>query len=142
VAAILALAIGLWATQLSSDLDETRSALAQAQANAEVLGDPAARSVALQAGEGRLVVDGDGRAVLVVDGLDPAPRGMTYELWIVPGGDIAAASPAGLFPGRDGTDVVGLDGVVEDGDVVAVTVEQAGGAERPTSAPIVASESA
>ena len=36
--------------------------------------------------------------------------------------------------------VVGLDGAVADGDVVAVTVEAAGGVDAPTSAPIVASE--
>ena len=103
VAAVVALGVGLWASNLSSELDETRTALARAQAAAQLLVDPAAQTVALQQGTGRLVVDADGQAVLVVEGLEPAPAGKTYELWIVPGGDIAAASPAGLFPGRDGT---------------------------------------
>ena len=141
VAAVVALAVGLWATQLSGDLDEARSALEREQANAAVLADPAARTVALQAGDGRLVVADDGRAVLVLAGLDPAPAGMTYEAWIVPGGDLAAASPAGLFPGSDTTDIVGLEGTVEEGDVVAVTVERAGGVDAPTSAPVAASSS-
>ena len=56
--------------------------------------------------------------MLVVDGLGPAPAGKTYELWIVPGGDIAA-SPAGLFPGEDGREIVGLEGTVTPGEVVA-----------------------
>ena len=141
VAAAVALAVGLWATQLSGDLDETRSALERQQANAAVLADPAARTVELQAGDGRLVVTEDGRAVLVLDGLDPAPEGMTYEAWIVPGGELAAANPAGLFAGSDTTDIVGLEGTVEDGDVVAVTVERAGGVDAPTSAPVAASGS-
>lgn len=140
VAAVVALGIGLWASNLSSELDETRAALARAQAAAQLLADPAAQTVALQQGTGRLVVDADGQAVLVVEGLEPAPAGKTYELWIVPGGDIAAASPAGLFPGRDGTEVVGLDGTVTAGDVVAVTVEAAAGADAPTTQPIVASD--
>ena len=140
VAAVVALGIGLWASNLSSELDETRAALARAQAAAQLLVDPAAQTVALQQGTGRLVVDADGQAVLVVEGLEPAPAGKTYELWIVPGGDIAAASPAGLFPGRDGTEVVGLEGTVTAGDVVAVTVEAAAGADAPTTQPIVASD--
>jgi anti-sigma factor RsiW len=140
VAAVVALALGLWGSSLSSDLDETREALARQQAAAEILADPSAESVALQAGAGRLVVASDGRAALVLAGLDPAPAGKTYEVWIVPGGDIASANPAGLFPGRDGAEIVGLEGTVAPGDVVAVTVEPAGGVDAPTTQPIVASD--
>jgi anti-sigma factor RsiW len=140
VAAVVALAIGLWASDLSSQLDDTRAALERQQAAARILVDPAAQIVALQAGTGRLVVDADGQAVLVLDGLDPAPAGKTYEMWIVPGGDIASANRAGLFPGADGPEIVGLEGTVTSGDVVAVTIESAGGVDAPTTAPIVASD--
>ncbi len=140
VAAVVALGIGLWASNLSSELDETRTALARQQAAAQLLVDPAAQTVALQQGTGRLVVGADGQAVLVVDGLERAPAGKTYEMWIVPGGDVAAASPAGLFPGEDGTEIVGLEGTLTAGDVVAVTVEDAGGVDAPTTQPIVASD--
>ena len=136
VAAVLALAVGLWATQLSGDLDDARLALERERQAAAVLADPGARTVSLEAGEGRLVVDDDGRAVLVLDGLDPAPPGKTYELWIIEGEN---AAPAGLFPGQEGRDWVGLDGTVELGDVVAVTLEEAGGVEVSTNDPIVAS---
>ena len=140
IAAVVALAIGLWGASVSSKLDDTRSALARSEAAAAVLADPSAQSVGLQAGEGRLVVGADGRAVLVVDGLDPAPAGKTYEMWIVPGGNIEAANPAGLFSGRDGTQIVAIDGMVQAGDLVAVTVEPSGGVDLPTTAPIVASD--
>jgi anti-sigma factor RsiW len=139
VAAVVAVAVGLWAAQVSSDLDDARSALEQERAAAAVLADPAARTVGLQTGEGRLVVAEDGRAALVLDELDPAPAGKTYELWIVTDG---VPAPAGLFPGREGLDVVALDGVVDSGDAVAVTVEDAGGVDAPESEPIVASEPA
>ena len=136
IAAVLALAVGLWATQLSGDLDDARLALERERQAAAVLADPGARTVALEAGDGRLVVDDAGRAVLVLDGLDPAPEGKTYELWIIEGEN---ASAAGLFAGRDGLDWVGLDGTVETGDVVAVTIEEAGGVEVSANDPIVAS---
>lgn len=139
VAAVVALAVGLWATRLSGDLDDTRLALERERATAAVLADPDARTVALQAGQGRLVVSPGGNAVLVLDGLDPAPAGKTYEAWIIDGGE---AAPAGLFSGREDVDVVGVDGIVEPGNVVAVTIEDAGGVEVPESDPIVASSPA
>ena len=138
LAAVVALAVGLWGTRLSNDLDDTRAELERSQIVAAVLADPAAETVALQAGEGRLVVGADGRAVLVVDGLEPAPPGKTYEVWIVPGGNIGNASPAGLFAGSEGLEIVGVEGSVSAGDLVAVTVEPAGGADAPSSEPIVA----
>ena len=140
IAAVAALAIGLWGASVSSKLNDTRSALERSEAAAAVLADPDAQSVGLQAGEGRLVVGSDGQAVLVVDGLDPAPEGKTYEMWIMPGGSVEDASPAGLFHGRDGRDVVAIDGTVQAGDLVAVTVEPSGGVDAPTTAPIVASD--
>jgi anti-sigma-K factor RskA len=141
VAAVVALAVGLWASSLSGDLDETRTALRQAQANAAVLADPGARTVSLQAGDGRLVVDPEGRAVLVLEDAEPVGSDRTYELWIVPGGDLSKADPAGLFPGAEGMNVVGVEGTVRPGDLVAVTIEQAGGAETPTLPPVAASNS-
>jgi anti-sigma factor RsiW len=140
VAAVIALAIGLWASDLSSQLDETQSALDRVRANAAILADPDARAVPLQAGNGRLVVNADGQAVLTLADLAPAPAGKTYEMWIVPGGNIEEASPAGLFPGSEDVEIVGVEGTVNAGDLVAVTVENAGGVDAPTTAPIVASD--
>jgi anti-sigma-K factor RskA len=140
-AAVVALAVGLWTSSLSSDLDETRSALDRANAAAAVLADPDARSVALSQGSGRLVVDPDGRAVLVVDDLGPAPAGKTYEMWVASEGQ--DPQRAGVFPGdEDGRDIVPVDGTVEEGQVVLVTVEDAGGVEAPTTEPILGTQPA
>jgi anti-sigma factor RsiW len=139
-AAVVAVAVGLWAANLSSDLDETRAARDRANAAAAVLAHPDARSVALAEGSGRLVVDSDGRAVLIVDDLDPAPAGKTYEMWVASEG--ANPQPAGLFPGQDGRDVVPVDGTVGEGQVVLVTIEDAGGVDAPTTEPILGSQPA
>jgi anti-sigma factor RsiW len=135
IAAVVALAVGLWAASLSSDLDEARSALEREREAAAVLADPDARTVSLESGAGRLVVRPDGRAVLVLDGLAQAPSGMTYVAWIIEDGTPA---PAGAFPGRDEIDVVPLDGTVDAGDVVAVTVEEQL-VRAPTTDPVVTS---
>ena len=68
-----------------------------------MLADPASRDVELAAGDGRLVVGENGDAVLVLDTVDPAPAGKTYEAWIIEG---ETPRPAGLFPGAGGQDVV------------------------------------
>ena len=95
VAAVVAVAVGIWAGGISDELDSTREALERERQAAAVLADPTARSVAVSGAEGRLVVTDAGRAVLVLDGLDDAPSGKTYEVWVIEGDTPA---PAGLFP--------------------------------------------
>ena len=69
----------------SNDLDETRAALTAQEQAAAVLADPDASTVELAAGTGRLVVADGGDAVLVLDDLDAAPDGKTYQAWVVEG---------------------------------------------------------
>ncbi|MEV8370326.1 anti-sigma factor [Microbacterium sp. NPDC064584] len=82
-----------------------------------------------------------GKTVLVTDGLPEISDDQTYELWFVRDG---SAIPAGLFASDDGTATALLDGAVESGDVIAVTIEPAGGSPtgQPTSDPILAIQTA
>ena len=137
VAAVVALALGFWGSRLSGDLDETRAALARERAASAIVADPGVRTVDLATGNGRLVVDADGRAALVLTNLGPAPSGKTYQAWVIEDDN---PIPAGVFPGQEGFDVVLVDGDVADGEVVAVTVENAGGAETPSMPPLVTSD--
>jgi anti-sigma-K factor RskA len=80
-------------------------------------------------------------SAVIVDGLATLPDGKVYELWYI-GGD-SVARPAGTF----GVDSSGetwrvLDGEMQAGDTVGVTVEPAGGSKAPTTTPIVAIASA
>jgi anti-sigma-K factor RskA len=127
IAAAIAIGIGIWAASLSGELDRTRTAL-------DVLADPAARSLELEGAAGRLVVGEDGRAALVVRGLEPAPAGKTYEIWVIED----RPRPAGLFdePGE----VVLLDRRVPEDATVAVTVEDDGGVDAPTSQPVFSAQ--
>ena len=136
LAAAVAIGLGLWGVSLAGELDDTRSALERQERAAAVLADPDARTVALATGSGRLVVDPDGSAVLVLDRLARAPGGKTYQAWVVEDGEPISAA---LFPGSGAAAVVPLEEPVPAGAVVAVTVERAGGAEAPTTEPVVAS---
>lgn len=137
VAAAAALAVGVWGASVSTELDDTRSALERERAAALLLADPSARTVDLDTGDGRLVVDDAGRAVLVLDDLDAAPAGKTYEVWVLDGDEPARA---GLFDGGGERDVVPVEETVDAGAQVLVTVEDDGGVDAPTSAPVVTSQ--
>jgi anti-sigma-K factor RskA len=108
-AGVAAIGLGLWANSLRDEA-------------------PGQRVVAIQSenAAGNLIVSGD-EATLVVC-LDEAPAGKTYEAWVV---ERETPRPAGLFPG--GCRSVPLEERVSSGDVVAVTLEDEGGVEAPTS---------
>lgn len=71
-----------------------------------------------------------GSAVLEVDGLPELTDAETYELWYVRG---ETPVSAGTFTTGDDSTVAVLGGEMAEGDLIAVTVEPAGGS--PTGAP-------
>ena len=101
-----------------------------------MLASPDARDVALQQGDGTLVVSGTD-AVLVLNSMDAAPAGKTYEVWVLDG---ETPVRAGLFRGGGTRDVVPVEGTVAPGAKVLVTLERSGGVDAPTTTPIVASD--
>ena len=123
IAALIAVALGIWSLGLSNDLDDANSVLA-------VLSDPNARVHPTADGEANLVVTPTGRAALVVKMLAPAPAGKDYEIWVFEDG---VPKSAGLFE-RPGATM--LSRKVEPGQTVAVTLEPDGGVDAPTSDPL------
>src|SRR6478672_10148715 len=129
VAAVVAVALGIWGFSVSSDLDESRAALAQARAAAAVLASPDARTVGLEQGNGSLVVSGS-EAVLVLNDIEGAPQGKTWEVWVLDG---ETPVRAGLFAGGQARDVVPVEEGVGPGAKVLVTLEPSGGVDAPTT---------
>ena len=79
-----------------------------------------------------VVVDRLGNGTLSVSGLPAAPNGKTYEAWVIPAG--GNAKPAGLFPGGAAT-TLQLRPRGPPHAVGAVTLERAGGVDKPTLPP-------
>jgi len=77
-----------------------------------------------------------GKAVLVASGLDDLGADKSYELWFVRGDQPIAA---GVFDADDGKATALLEQPMQAGDVIAVTIEQAGGSPSgsPTTDPII-----
>jgi len=77
-----------------------------------------------------------GKAAISVTGMEPAPDGMTYQLWYV--GPAGTATPAGLLGvDGEGSGQALLTGQATPTDKVAMTMEPAGGSAQPTTDPLV-----
>jgi anti-sigma factor RsiW len=131
VAAVAALALGLWGVSLSRDLDGERAAARDARQALALVARPDSQRVRLSGADGVVAVAPSGRAALVFASLRKPPAGKAYEAWVIAGGE---ATPAGVFDGR--THV--LERTVRPGDTVAVTIERAAGVQEPTTEPFAA----
>jgi Anti-sigma-K factor rskA len=87
---------------------------------------------------GKVFVSPSQGVLLVASNLPPAPAGKAYEMWVIPKG--GKPLPAGVFqPAADGAATHVHRGRVDpNADLVAVTLEDAAGADQPTTAPLFA----
>lgn len=79
--------------------------------------------------------DEQGEAALMFEGLTQLEAEQVYQAWFMP--ESGDPIPAGTFAGGDASVVHALDGTLEDGDGVAITVEPEGGSEQPTTPPLL-----
>ncbi len=127
---VVAVALGGWAIFAASGSDPTTDG-AQLDRALPILTARGAERRALRGSMGRIVLvvaPGDA-AVLALSGLGPAPDGREYAIWVVPPGS-ATPTAAGTFDGSERIVPVGRP--VPPGARVGVTLEEAGGAARPT----------
>ena len=85
--------------------------------------------------EAKVVPNGVG-SVFAASGLEEAPDGKTYQLWLI---DAGKPVSAGTFEVEDGVGFLEVAQPVEDYDSAAVTIERAGGADAPTTDPVLSS---
>jgi hypothetical protein len=88
--------------------------------------------------KGKVFVNPAQGVLLVASNLQPAPAGKAYEMWVIPKG--GSPQPAGMFQsGPDGTAMHMQRGRIDpNADLVAVTMEDAAGSDRPTTTPLFA----
>ncbi|WP_336643345.1 anti-sigma factor [Microbacterium sp. MMO-113] len=138
LAACLALlvGVGIGAVALNDQLNRPESVVALQEI--ESAGDAQKATVELDDGATATAhwSGSVGKAVLVTDGLPEVADGKTYELWFVRGEDPIAA---GVFDVDDGEATALLEGEMQAGDAIAVTVEQEGGSPSglPTTDPVI-----
>lgn len=131
VTGLAALGLGVWAAVEQVRVEEPVAATGGVDESLAVLTDSSAERYPLRGSVNRivLVVAADGRAVLALDGLGVAAPGTTYRAWLVAPGS-ATPLAAGAFDAS--VPVVQLTRRVASGARVAVTLEPATGAARPS----------
>lgn len=103
--------------------------------------DPASQTIELQGsgttGEVEVVRLDVRRAVLVAEDLPPIDEGKTLQIWVIKD-DVP--KPGGVFKPGEKLVSVPVEGSLEDADMVAVTVEPAGGSSAPTTSPTLSAK--
>jgi 3-dehydroquinate dehydratase len=134
-AAAAAIVLAVWAVHLSNSLDREKAQRKSQAALLAILSD--CTPTPTQGASGRVCVSPTHKAVLAVDGLEPAGAGKTYEAWVIAGKQV---EPAGLFQGGPGRKYLRLTKPVPDRATVGVTLERAGGSRTPTLPMVVKAE--
>lgn len=78
----------------------------------------------------------EGEGYILLGGLPPAPPGQTYQAWYIVDGNPVSAGV--LNVGDDGLALLSGVSPPTGTQLIALTIERAGGAEQPTSDPIIA----
>ncbi len=130
------LAITIAAVVATVVLLDQRSDLARNQQVVALLARSDGLELSGQEGATARLVTEEGRTAFVGAGLDPAPGGRTYQLWLVRDGRTISA---GTFSVEDGEAVHLSDLSLKGVDEAAVTVEPSGGSKQPTTKPVLTS---
>lgn len=134
---VLLVALGFGAATIGQQLNRPASVVALSQINNA----SDARNATVAVGTAGTVTaywsNSLGKAVLVSEGMPSIPADQSYELWFVRNGTPVSAGVMVAGPKGDGSAV--LAGQMHQGDLIAVTVEQAGGSPtgKPTTPAVV-----
>lgn len=143
LAACLALAAGfggiaVWQHQRADEAGErVQQAQQRSEELAQVLAAPDAKATTGRIADGArgtvVVAKSRNQAVFVADKLPEPPAGKAYQLWFDDNGTMRSA---GLMDQGRSTDAVLLAGPVDQASGMGITVEPAGGSQKPTSDPV------
>ena len=134
-AALLVIGLFSWNMLLQGEVRDLQGRVANLQQS------PQSRMVALegtgdapQQGHAEVMILDDDRAVLMAEDMPRAPEGRTYQIWVIEG-DVP--EPGGLFKPRGESVAAVVEKPLDEGDVIAVTIEPAGGSQQPTTDPLM-----
>jgi anti-sigma-K factor RskA len=125
-------------------VEQTNAAAAALRQALDLIQSPETREVVFGEGQpapprGRVFFQAS-RVLLVASRLPAPPPEKTYEMWIIRGG---TPVPAGLFSSDSNGNAIHLyrpSSPLAESDIVAVTLEVAGGVNAPTSTPVIATK--
>lgn len=127
--------LGAWGVQLASRVSDARADTKEFARALTLMGSPDATVVRLGGGEPGTILFAQrpGESVLIASGVATPADGYVLQLWLMRAGIPVSA---GVFRPENGLAVLALDKGAEGYDGVAVTVERAPRALRPSGPPV------
>lgn len=124
-AAVAVFALGSTSAMLYSSVQHGNANERRIVAALDILSEPGASLAQLSARRGEasgiVALAPDGRGILIVDGLQPAPAGKVHELWLIADGQ---AHPVGVFDVDTERTIVPLQIEGRGFDAAAITIER------------------
>ncbi len=139
-AAVLVVGLLSWNVLLQGDVQELRGQVEEARSANEA---QPTREIALggtwaeQGARAEVTALKDDRAILVVEDMPSMPEDRTGQVWVIRGEN---PEPSGLLEPSGNMAATAITTPLRGADAIAVTVEPAGGSDKPTSDPVLVQE--
>lgn len=134
-AALLVIGLFSWNMLLQGEVQDLQGRVANMQEAQQE-----SRMVALegtgaaQQAHAEVMILEDDRAVLMAEDMPRAPEGRTYQIWVIEGD---TPRPSSVFEPEGDSVAAVVEIPLDEGDVIAVTVEPDGGSLQPTTDPMM-----
>jgi anti-sigma-K factor RskA len=139
-AAVLVVGLLSWNVLLQGDVQELRGQVEEARSANEA---QQTREIALggtwaeQGARAEVTALKDDRAILVVEDMPSMPENRTGQVWVIRGEN---PEPSGLLEPSGNMAATAITTPLRGADAIAVTMEPAGGSDKPTSDPVLVQE--
>jgi len=139
-AAMLVIGLLSWNVLLQDQVRDLTGKVEEAQAEQQVQESrtiPLEGAWARQGASAEVATIDDNRVILVAEDMPSVPENRTLQIWVI---HDDVPTPSGLFDPDGDMTATAVTTSIEKADAIAVTVEPAGGSDKPTSDPVLLTE--
>jgi anti-sigma-K factor RskA len=133
-AALLVIGLFSWNMLLQGQVKDLQGQVASLQESQETRMVALAGTGAAQRAQAEVILIKGHKAVLMAEDMPRVPQNKTYQIWVIEG-DVP--QPSGLFEPDGKTVAAVVEKPLDEDDVIAITIEPAGGSQQPTTDPML-----
>ncbi len=134
-AAMLVVGLLSWNVLLQNQVQDLSGQVEEAQAEGRTI--ELEGTWAQQGASAEVAAIDENRVILVAENMPSVPEDRTCQIWVI---HDDVPTPSGLFDPEGNMTAAAVTTSIEKADAIAVTVEPAGGSEKPTSDPVLLTE--
>ncbi len=134
-AAMLVVGLLSWNVLLQNQVQDLSGQVEEARAEGQTI--ELEGTWAQQGASAEVAAIDEDRVILVAENMPSVPEDRTLQIWVI---HDDVPTPSGLFDPDGNMTAAAVTTPIEKADAIAVTVEPAGGSEKPTSDPVLLTE--